>query len=70
MPCRKSSPEPLIASARRESQTQSANSRGGFLRSEISDLLEIYPSGYQLKGDFGTLTGQTDYTFANGFQVL
>ena len=29
--------------------------RGGFLRSEISDLLEIYPSGYQLKGDFGTL---------------
>lgn len=29
--------------------------RGGFLRSETSDLLEIYPSGYQLKGDFGTL---------------
>ena len=29
--------------------------RGGFLRSETSDLLEIYPSGYQLEGDFGTL---------------
>ena len=29
--------------------------RSGFLRSETSDLLEIYPSGYQLKGDFGTL---------------
>lgn len=31
------------------------NLRGGFLRSETSDLLEIYPSGYQLEGDFGTL---------------
>ncbi|HVQ29171.1 MAG TPA: TonB-dependent receptor, partial [Vicinamibacteria bacterium] len=29
--------------------------RGGFLRSETSDLLEMYPSGYQLEGDFGTI---------------
>ena len=27
----------------------------GFLRSELGDLLEVYPSGYQVEGDFGTL---------------
>ena len=26
-----------------------------FLRNEMGDLLEVYPSGYQLSGDFGTL---------------
>lgn len=30
--------------------------RAGFLRSEIRDLLEIYPSGYRVEGDFGSLT--------------
>jgi outer membrane receptor protein involved in Fe transport len=30
--------------------------RAGFLRSEIRDLLEIYPSGYRLEGDFGSQT--------------
>ena len=34
MPRRKSSPSPLMASERRLSQTQSANSGGGFLRSQ------------------------------------
>jgi outer membrane receptor protein involved in Fe transport len=29
--------------------------RVGFMQSEISDLLEVYPSGYQLEGDFGTI---------------
>jgi iron complex outermembrane receptor protein len=29
--------------------------RAGFQRSETSDLLEIYPSGYRATGDFGTL---------------
>ena len=34
MPRRKSSPSPLMASERRLSQIQSANSGGGFLRSQ------------------------------------